>query len=316
MSLTNGNYFIEIDIAAYITANSGCSLGDIVENCILPKLQEFCPECEYVEMAYSSTVTYPCIRLPWSDGTVDETSLMFAITKNKDITTYSNITWGIIGPSVTSMVKHEAYVMFLKNGTAVSLAMGGTTISNLALSLGYFRFIVEDDTIHMGAHIDPAGSQVSVKSVNLSAPLFITKMLDKSTQTEVNATLYAHMNVTSGQFYPLYNLAILKDSTYSQESYFVHGPKTDDFNNVGVVEPVDIGKYKSDTLYAYSKRWRSLNGVWDKWSVSIEGDSLWYENAFTIDGQAFDVWKLSEAQTNTNTGSTYCGASICRKHTS
>lgn len=315
MSLTNGNYFIEIDIAAYITANSECSLGDIVENCILPKLQEFCPECEYVEMPYSSSVSYPCIRLPWADGTVDETSLMFVLKKDKDTTTYTSVAWNITGPSVSNMVVLQPYVMFSKDQSTSSSYMGMTT-NNLATSKAYFRFIVEDDTIHMGTYIDPVGAQTYVETVNLSAPLFITKMIDKSTQTEVNATLYAHMNAASNAMFPLYVLGILNDTSYSQREYFVHGPKTDDFDNVGMVEAIDVGKYKSDTLYAYSKRWRSLNGVWDKWSVSIEGDTLWYDNAFTIEGQAFDVWKLSESQTNTSTGNTYCGASICRKHTS
>ena len=111
-----------------MAVNTGATWEDLVKNCVLPEFKaELSNLCSYVDIAYSSSVTYPAIAIPWFDGTVDG-GLLIYFGKNKTLAvgTSQDYPHLAIGANIKELKAYTVSQAINKRSTYVA----GTIIAN------------------------------------------------------------------------------------------------------------------------------------------------------------------------------------------
>lgn len=286
---------IELDTPTYVTEHSGCTYGDIFENCILPAFKQWNNKCEYTTFN-----TYPAIKLPWVDDSVGETVFpMFWISiAATTVASSGNRTFyfGVGGQYGVNNIN-----CYKSQGQAGA----GQSNWNIFTTKGTVRVQDESGAYHLGFFPAP--------DCQTNAPWHVTK-LKKSDGTYENCMISAgggNSSISSVGNSHSYNIQRESDGGSLLKVY----PNTTTVlrSNVGQVVPIDLGDAKHEEWFTYFMGNTTMKGTWDN-TIDILVDptysgKLWYPNAFTIGGQSFDAFILG----CTFSASNY-GVNICRKH--
>lgn len=301
MSETTTNLTFEVNTVEYLAINTGATWEDLVKDCVLPKFKtELSNLCRYVDIAYSSSVTYPAIAIPWLDGTVDG-GLLIYFGKNKTLAVGANQDY----PHLAIGANIKELKIYTVAQDINSDNYSGTIISNYKPSEYnfVFRTIFYEDFMQIGVkEISPSAER------KISCPYIITSF-DKggtsvnggfvtNSQGEARLTLYTYEN-GQGIDRPF----ILQQAGVST-------------NAVALACKIDDGLIKNDYFYLVSGYYMSCRGAWcDNTTrhLLVQEDyekNLFYKNAFTINGQSLDALILTSPSIKDNTPYPI----VCRKH--
>jgi hypothetical protein len=298
MSFSNGNYYFTADTRTYYLAHSGCTYADLFQNVVLPAFQEWDSNCEYVLNG-----SYPAIKLPWHDGTVGDTVFpMFWITSNATQavgTGTASFKFGLYG-NQTDLQGNLTYYRRISGGSS-----SGTASWNLSNAKMLFRVFAEDGAYHFGLY------PTSYEDAKINTPYHITELITPSGDFE-NCAISGGNKVGSSSLTTALNYRLQSESDVKTYTIYPNAVAVGR-ENVGQVVPIDIGNLRHQGWYVYTQQNTSMKGAWDNdLDLLVSSnyiDKVWYENAFTIDGQSFDVMILG-----TTTSSGDYGISLCRKH--
>lgn len=304
MSFVNNVGYFYIDTPTYVSEHGGTgtvTFGDLFENCIVPAMKEYLsPDCFYFTIANGSTL-YPCVSIPYKDGTCDE-SFYFIVRQsiNDTIgTTYKTCAVECGGNAVGGF----QYSYHINSSSSSGGNMNSTR--KLAETGIAIRYICENEFVAYGMLFF---SSSPITTWRITTPLIVTEMSDGAPYifSTGGSTNYSRLNgyIVSGgaisrQFYPV-------------------SPGTK-LTGCAILNKLDFGDYSNSDLYITTTLYSSLVGTWctdNQRSLIISDDykySLWYENAFTINNQSFDVW-IGSGNTYSSSSSVDKYALICRKH--
>lgn len=303
MSFISHSDFFFIDTPAYISANGGTSTvtaGDIFENCVLPVMkQKLSEECFYFEKVINSSTKYPCIAIPKKDGTC-----------GKDLYLYLALNAGTaIGTNLQRLAIHSGgsgtgYGAYQYNVSTGGSSGGSTMNETQHLNqLGIvIRYIVENEFVAYGLL---TASNAGFATIYVTANLFVTEVKDAN-----NNTVPYVMYMGSGNSF---NGDLLIGGSPVDRNMNIQAPTTA-VSGCALINKVEMGDYSNDKLYVVSSYYLSIRGAWCIASSGYENllkqseyqDTLWYENAFTVDEQSFDAWIGSNSSNNYPI--------LCRKH--
>lgn len=279
-NVVTGNHVLTFDLATYITTNPSNTHKQLVEDVMLPVVQELFPDAYYYSFQWgTSNTNYAFIAIPWADGTIDE-RLFIGIEKNE---------------SDTIATGYSDFGVFIGNP-------GTTNVINISLQDSYLRY---DGKIRILGFED--GYAIGTASYSQSSNMKCSKLI-----TKVKGTDGTYKNAVIGNQADNpdeVELYVDINSVITDRRYKIQYP-INILSNIGVVSRIDSGDYSHDNLYAYSVKYSSLKGEWlTNTSLLEQSDylnNMWYDSAFTIGGQTFDAWLFA-----TTSGS---GVGICRKH--
>lgn len=301
MSETTTNLTFEVNTVEYLAVNTGATWEDLVKNCVLPKFKtELSNLCRYVDIAHSSSVTYPAIAIPWFDGTVDG-GLLIYFGKNKTLAVGTSQDY----PHLAIGANIKELKIYTVAQDINSDNYSGTIIANYKPSEYnfVFRTIFYEDFMQIGIkEISP-----SAKS-KISCPYIITSF-DKG-GTSVNGGF-----VTNSQAVARLTLYTYENGQGIDRPFILQqaGVST---NAVALACKIDDGLIKNDYFYLVSGYYMSCLGAWcDNTTrrLLVQEDyekNLFYKNAFTINGQSLDALILTSPSINDNTPYPI----VCRKH--
>ena len=299
MSETYNNIEFEVDTPTWLASNTTATYEDLVRDCILPRFKsEVSNLCEYIDIAYSSTLTYPAIALPWHDGVVDGTLTIY-IPTNKTTTVGTTQAYPHLGVATNELRSY----MVAQNRNNTSYGGGSQNTYRMDTYNFAVRMITCSDFLAIGIK-----SGVDLASAEISAPYILTSF-EKNNETIRGGMVAGYMSSPTLGSVGIY-------LANGETSYFYPQQIGGDKSGVAIASPIDLGDLKSDYFYVVPSLYTSCNGEWNNSNQRYllqraeYNDNLWYKNAFTINGQSFDVWII----TNLNTSSSNRYAMICRKH--
>lgn len=278
----SGSKAISFDFGTYITDNPTNTVKQLVEDVLLPQVQTVFPNAYYYSFQFGTdgNTKHAFISIPWADGTIDD-RLFIGIRANETSTIptgYTNfgLFYGV--PSTTN----EGGV--ITNGNSYLRYEGA------------LRFLEYEGGYAVGWN--------SYSNRNaIACPALVTQAKDNSGNM-YNCVLTSGSSGFSHHIQPYINVG----GNMVDRRYGGVYPSSN-LDGVGVLTPVDTGDYKIEGLYTYDFYYRSLKGVWETDRSLLNDEAyrtnMWYENAFTIDGQTFDAWLFFDQ------GS---GVGLCRKH--
>lgn len=290
---------IEIDTPTYLAEHTGATWEDLVKECLKPAFQaEISNLCYYVDLPFSSSVTYPALAIPWHDGVVDG-GLLIYFDKNKTSTVGTSTGYPHLGIGLNEL---RTYIVSQdKSGSAY----GGGAISAYRLDQYKFTFrvVYYDDFQAIGIRDNsPIDSKV------ISCPYFITKF--NKGESEVYGGFYTQATNSALGLY------IYENGTASDYSFIPQQTRVAR-SGAGLATPINDGVISSDYFYIISGNYISCRGAWsssDEARLLLKDDTykhnLFYKNALTINGQSFDAWLLS----NNTTSNSNPFPIVCRKH--
>lgn len=303
MSFINNSGFFFIDTPTYISTNGGTSTvtaGDIFENCVLPAMKrELSNECFYFEKVINANTSYPCIAIPKKDGTCGEDLYLYlALNVSTAIGTNYQRLAIYSGGSGTGYGAYQ-YSVATGGGTSGTTMNESRHLHEQGIAI---RYIVEDEFVAYGLFTT---SSSNFANIFITANLFVTEVKDLND----NVVPYVMYMDTSNRV----NGNLLIGGTPSGRTMNIQSPNTE-VNGCALINKLEMGDYSNDNLYVVSSYYASIRGMWSIESSGYKGllqqseyqDTLWYENAFTVDGQSFDAWIGSDSS-NTN-------AILLRKH--
>lgn len=275
-----------IDTPTYLAENTTATYADLMQNCVQPILEEIFTN----STTYFLDGNYPCIGIPlYSESTAS--GKLYIRCSGSASTTVS-----------TSSIYLDVYIGTQKVAPYVytvtpSNYSGGTNTSQNPKSAGWsVMYHSITDGYALGIK-----SQSSSSNTNGSTPIFVTKF--KKGESYVDG-IFSNNSSETLPFLVAINDdgAIRADQVAIQHSYTNR-------SGLGQVFPLQMQDYKHDYLYIYSANSNpSMKGSWfagyDLLRQDTYQNNIWYENAFTIDNQAFDAMICSDGS--------YLG--ICKKH--
>lgn len=304
MSFVNNVGYFYIDTPAYISSHGGTgtvTFGDLFENCIVPAMKEYVsPECFYFTMTNGSTI-YPCVSIPYKDGTCDENFYFIVRQSINDTigTSYRTCKIECGGTGVSAF--EYGYHIYSSTSSGGNIndtrKLGETGIA--------IRYICENEFVAYGMKFY---SSSPITTWRITAPVIVTEMSDGTPYifgTDGNTTVSC-----------LYGF-LISGAAVSRNFYPV-SPGTR-LSGCAIINKLDFGDYSNNNLYITTQLYTSLVGIWctdNQRSLIISDDykySLWYKNAFTVNNQSFDVW-IASGGTYSSSSSVDKNALICRKH--
>ena len=294
MSFRHNSGFFYIDTPTYISNNGGTSTvtcGDIFENCVLPAMKSSLSDnCYYFEKIINANTSYPCIAIPKKDGTCGE-DLYLYLSQNAS----SPIGTSYVRLTIHSDGSGTGYSAYQYSMTTTGYTSGATMNETRHIyELGIvIRYIVENEFVAYGLLTTNSSA---FEIMHVTANLFVTEVKDSND----NVVPYV-MYMDSDRF--IGNLLI--GGTPVGRTMNIQSPTTE-VTGCSLINKIEMGDYSSDELFVVSSRYISTRGVW---SIESSGykqllpqiqyqDTLWYENAFTIDNQSFDAWIGSNSVNN------------------
>ena len=312
----NSNHFLKFDTPTYLAENTSATYEDLMKYCILPQVQTVFPTAEYMDKAVGS-YTYPAIKIPWSDGTLDGKLYLIQRTAKTTTVGTSNLKLELSCDDTVATdgtVDMRSFMAGVTSGYYSTTYPSGIKASQYPT---YMRVLKHDDGYNIG--FIEFGS--SYEMIACSVPYFITKF-KKSDDSEVNGIISYPFENGNSTAPAIINVNIVDGGVMKSEKLYLAGPYSQSNNSywksgVGVVYPLTTGAYTHETFYLYSGAYTTLSsGNIDNSSTTVNKladeayqTNMWISNAFTIGGQAFDAWLLSSVHTTA-----IAGVGICRKH--
>ena len=290
---------IEIDTPTYLAENPNATWEDLVKDCLKPAFQaEISNLCYYVDIPFSSSVTYPALAIPWHDGVVDG-GLVIYFNKDKTSTIGTSTGYPHLGIGLNEL---NAYTVRQdKSGT--TYGGGNITAYRLDQYKFTFRVVYFDDFQAIGIK-----DKAPIDSTVINCPYFITSF-NKGGNTVYGGFVTQLTNSSL-------NLYIYENGTASDYSFMPQQTKVAR-SGAGLATPINDGVISNDYFYIISGNYISCRGAWsnaDEARLLLRDDTykhnLFYKNALTINGQSFDVWLLSNNTTSTSNPFPI----VCRKH--
>lgn len=312
----NSNHFLEFDTPTYLAENSSATYEDLMKYCVLPQVQTVFPTAEYMDKV-SGSYTYPAIKIPWADGTLDGMLYLIQETAKTTAVGTSNLKLSLSCDNTIESGGHtdmRSFMAIVATGSYSCTYPSGIKASQYPT---YMRILKHDN----GYNIGFSEMSSSYEFITCSVPYFITKF-KKSDDTEVNGVISYPFQNGNSTAPAMINVNIVDNGAMKTERLYVAGPYSQSNNSYwktgeGVVYPLTTGAYTHETFYLYSGAYTTLSdGNIDNSSTTVNKlkdeahqTDMWIPNAFTVGGQAFDAWLLSDVHTNA-----LAGVGICRKH--
>ncbi len=296
---------IEVDTPTYLSENPSATWEDLVKDCLKPAFQaDISNLCYYVDIPYSSSVTYPALAIPWHDGVVDG-GLLIYFDKNKTSTVGTSTGYPHLGIGANEL---KAYTVTQNKGSS-TYSGGVITAYRLDQYKFTFRVVYYDDFQAIGIKDNsPTDSTV------ISCPYIITKF--NKGESEVYGGFYTGFNGSSSSYYSKLNLYIYENDTASDYTFVpqqTHVVKS----GAGLATPINDGVISNDYFYLISGNYSTCRGAWsnsDDARLLLKDDTykhnLFYKNAIVINGESFDAWLLSNNTVNNSNPYPI----VCRKH--
>lgn len=295
MSFKSNSGFFFIDTPTYISTNGGTSTvtaGDIFENCVLPALQqELSEDCFYFEKIINSSTKYPCIAIPKKDGTCGEDLYLYLVQNVSSAIGTSYIRLAIYSDG--SGTGYGAYQYNVLSGGGAGGATMNETRHLYELGLA-IRYIVENEFVAYGLL---STSSSNFANMHMTANLFVTEVKNINDNVVPYVMFMDDSNRVNGK--------LLIGGTPSNRTMNIQSPNTE-VNGCALINKLEMGDYSNDNLYVVSSYYVATRGMWSIESSGYKGllqqseyqDTLWYENAFTVDEQSFDAWIGSNSSSN------------------
>lgn len=276
---------IYIDLKTLRDENPNITVGEIVQNHIVPEL----PNARYF-----SVNNYPCIVLPWIDGTYSDDwnpviNFNTIATTKATSATNINMTVGVIKMSGdTYMTSNVPYKVVSVNGSG---SANNLTSMNFAADLFVWREYTHGDIRCIG--VRPwSGSTASIYLISMD--FVITKCKTVKTNEDINVAMIA-----GG-----YNSGIIM--WYAYDGQLKDRVTINSFNlpvrdNVINVYQFNDGLiYRNDLYMCFPQKHTILRPMckFDKSNEVIVNTDSWYLNAFKVNGKSFDL-KLTSGSTDT-----------------
>ena len=276
---------IIVDLKTLREENPDITVGEIIENHIVPKL----PDARYF-----SVNNYPYIVLPWIDGTYSDDwnpviEFNTIATTKATSATKIRIAVGVIKMSGntrrTSNVPYKV-VSFNGNGTSNS-----STNLIFTADLFVWREYTHGDIRCIGVQ-SCNGSAADIYL--LSMDFVITKCKTIKTNEDINVAMIA-----GG-----YNTGITMWYAYDgqlNDGVEIHSFKLPVRDNVINIYQFNDGLiYRNDLYMCFPQKHTILRPMckFDKSNEVIVNTDSWYLNAFTVNGKSFDL-KLTSGSTDT-----------------
>lgn len=290
---------IEIDTPTYLAQNTSATWEDLVKECLKPAFQaEISNLCYYVDIPFSSSVTYPALAIPWHDGVVDG-GLLIYFDKNKTSTVGTSTGYPHLGIGLNGLNTYGVRQDKDNSG----YGGGNLTAYRLDQYKFTFRVVYYDDFQAIGIK-DNAPVATSV----ISCPYFITSF--NKGGNKVYGGFYTQATNSALSLY-IYENGTASDYSFTPQQTRVAR------SGAGLATPINDGVISNDYFYIISGNYISCRGAWsnvDEARLLLKDDTykhnLFYKNALTINGQSFDAWLLSNSTTNNSNPFPI----VCRKH--
>ncbi len=275
-----------IDTPTYLTDNPTATYADLMQNCVQSMLEEIFPNAT----TYFLDGNYPCVGIPLQGESTTSGKLHIRCSGSAT-TTVSTSTIGLEVYFGTQKIDPYLYAVTSSNYS------GGKNSSQNPKSAGWvFSYVSITDGYCFGIK-----SQSSVSTLNCSSPIFVTRFKKGDSYVDGIFTNTASENTP-------FIVVINDDGNIRADTVYIQRSVTAR-QGLGQVFPLQMQDYKHDYLYFYSGQSNpSMKGSWFAGYELLRQDTyqnnIWYENAFTIDEQAFDAMVCSDGS--------YLG--VCKKH--
>lgn len=295
MSFKSNSGFFFIDTPTYISSNGGTSTvtaGDIFENCVLPAMKrELSNECFYFEKIINSSTKYPCIAIPKKDGTCGEDLYLYLVQNVSTAIGTSYVKLAIHSDGSGTGYGAYQYSVLTGGGTGGGSMNETRHLHELGIAI---RYIVENEFVAYGL---VSTSSSNFANMFITANLFVTEVKDAND----NVVPYVMYMDTSNKI----NGKLLIGGSPNDRTMNIQSPTTG-VNGCALINKLEMGDYSNDNLYVVSSYYNSIRGMWNIESSGYKRllqqaeyqNTLWYENAFTVDGQSFDAWIGSDSSNN------------------
>lgn len=273
---------IIVDLKTLIEENPDITVGEIIENHIVPKL----PDARYFVVN-----TDPCIVLPWVDGTYSDN--WNPVIRFNVVTTIKAASATRVGAfvGVINMSKN----MYKTNRLPYKLvySSGGNSDVSTTVSFNTSYFVWRE---HTHADIRSIGlitySKITIEL--LSMDFNITKCKSIKTNEDIDVAMIISPNAGGIMMWYLYD-GQLQD-----------GVQIGDFslptrNNIINVYQFNDGLiYRNDLYLCFPQKHKSIQPMckFDKSNDIVVNQDSWYLNAFTVNGKSFDI-KLTSSSVDT-----------------
>lgn len=305
MAYTQDYYFVTIDTATFFTENPTATYRELMRDCICAGLQaDFNSDCEYTEIPYSS-IYYPAIKIPWHDGST--TDMPILVLRNDATATVTSSSKNIVFH--TAELANTQYDINVEYG-AYGLGAG----SQLQISTSTGKFVVgaikESDMMHIGFW----AASASQNPTSVYMHTIMTKMKDRHTDTYKHALISSQLDDVRYVNYDYVKIMIEGEHTWTEWYPSTLSNMSGDSsrrNNMALISPVDIGTHYHESLYVYPRTCNTLYGEWDTDTsfYATTPQQAWYENAFVVGGDSWDVKRHSAS--GSSGGFAF---SFCKKH--
>ena len=276
---------IIVDLKTLREENPDITVGEIIENHIVPKL----PDARYFVINNE-----PYIVLPWIDGTYSD-NWNPVIEFNVSVTTKAASATKIGSRAGVIKMSGNTYATSSIPYKIVSTSGSGTsnnsTSVNFATNLFVWREYTHGDMRCIGV-LSWSGSTASIYLMSMD--FVITKCKTIKTNEDINLAMIA-----GG-----YNSSII--TWYVYDGQLKDGGAIGSFNlpirdNVINIYQFNDGLiYRNDLYICFPQRHTILRPMckFDKSNDVIVNTDSWYLNAFTVNGKSFDL-KLTSGSTDT-----------------
>ena len=276
---------IIVDLKTLRDENPDITVGEIIENHIVPKL----PNARYF-----SVNNYPYIVLPWIDGTYSDDwnpviEFNTIATTKATSATKIRIAVGVIKMSGnTCMTMNVPYKVVSANGSGT--ANSSSNIS-FATNLFVWREYTHGDMRCIGVQ-SWSGSTADIYLISMD--FVITKCKTVKTNEDINVAMIAGGYNTGITMWYAYDGQL--NDRVSINSFNL--PVRD--NVINVYQFNDGLIYRNDLYMCFPQRHTILRPMckFDKSNEVIVNADSWYLNAFTVNGKSFDL-KLTSGSTDT-----------------
>ena len=277
---------ISVDLKTLREENPDITVGEIIENHIVPKLSD---------ARYFVVNDNPCIVLPWVDGTYSENwnpviRFNVSTTTKAASATKVGVFVGVINMSGnTYATSNFPYKVASPNGSGT--ANSSTNVS-FSTNLFVWREYTHGDIRCIG--VESWGG--SIASIYLmSMDFVITKCKTIKTNEDINVAMIAGGYNTGILMWYEYD-GQLKDKV---EIYTFNLPIRD--NVINIYQFNDGLIHRNDLYMCFPQRHTILRPMcrFDKSNEIVVNPDSWYLNAFTVNGKSFDL-KLTSGSTDTH----------------
>ena len=273
-----------IDTPTYLTDNPTATYADLMQNCVQPILEEIFPDAT----TYFLDGSNPCVGIPLYSETVASGKLYIRCSGSATTTVSTS--------SIYLDVCIGAQRVRAWTYTVTSSDYSGGNYSQNPKSAGWnvmYKPITDGYTLGI--------KDGSSANINGSTPIFVTKFKKGESYVDGIFSNYASDEAP-------FVVAINDNGAIRADLVAIQHSSTNR-NGLGQVFPLQMQDYKHDYLYFYSANTNpSMKGSWFAGYELLRQDAyqnnIWYENAFTIDNQAFDAMVCSDGA--------YLG--VCKKH--